>query len=74
MLLSGKAIAYVSSLSVADEIARGDLVRLRLIGVDITRSLRVVWLKGRSFAPSTEAFVKLFDEHFPARFSSVIVR
>jgi len=74
MLLSGRAIAYVSSLSVADEIARGDLVRLKVIGVDIKRSLHVVWPKGRSFAPSTEAFVKLFDEQFPARFSSVIVR
>jgi DNA-binding transcriptional LysR family regulator len=74
MLLSGQAIAYVSSLSVADEIARGDLVRLRVTGVDIKRSLHVVWLKGRSFAPSTEAFVKLFDEQFSARFSSVIVR
>ncbi|GAB5097834.1 LysR family transcriptional regulator [Caballeronia sp. HLA56] len=74
MLLSGQAIAYVSSLSVADEIARGDLVRLKVMGVDIKRSLHVVWLKGRSFAPSTEAFVKLFDEQFPARFSSLIVR
>ncbi|GAB5100683.1 LysR family transcriptional regulator [Caballeronia insecticola] len=74
MLLSGQAIAYVSSLSVAEEIARGDLVRLKVIGVDITRLLHVVWLKGRSFAPSTEAFVKLFDEQFPPRFSSVIVR
>jgi DNA-binding transcriptional LysR family regulator len=65
MLLAGHAIAYVSSLSVADEIARGDLVTLKVTGVEITRSLHVVWLKGRSFAPSSEAFLKLFDEQFP---------
>lgn len=67
MLMAEHVIAYVSSLSVADEIARGDLVRLKVTGVDITRSLHVVWLRGRSFAPSTEAFVKLFDEQYPPR-------
>ena len=59
MLLSQRSIAYVSSLSVEDEISRGDLVRLAVVDLQIKRSLQMVWLKGRSFSPSTQAFFDL---------------
>ena len=59
MLLSQRSIAYVSSLSVKDEIRRGDLVALSVKDLHIKRALHMLWLKGRSFSPSTQAFVEL---------------
>jgi len=59
MLVSQQSIAYVSSLSVKDEIRRGDLVALRVRDLHIKRALHMLWLKGRSFSPSTHAFFEL---------------
>jgi DNA-binding transcriptional LysR family regulator len=59
MLLSQQSIAYVSSLSVKDEIRRGELVALSVKDLHIKRALHMLWLKGRSFSPSTQAFFEL---------------
>lgn len=59
MLQSQQSIAYVSSLSVRDEIRRGDLATLNVKDLHIKRELHVLWLKGRSFSPSTQAFLAL---------------
>lgn len=59
MLLSQHSIAYVSSLSVKDEIRRGDLVALSVKDLHIKRALHMLWLRGRSFSPSTQAFLEL---------------
>jgi DNA-binding transcriptional LysR family regulator len=59
MLMSRQSIAYVSSLSVKDEIQRGDLAALNVKDLRIERTLHMLWLKGRSFSPSTQAFFEL---------------
>ncbi|MBN3725020.1 LysR family transcriptional regulator [Burkholderia sp. Ac-20379] len=59
MLLAQPALAYLSVLSVRDEIARGDL---RIVQVDaprIERALHMVWLKGRSLSPAVQALMAL---------------
>lgn len=56
MLLAQHTIAYVSVLSVKDELSRGELTVLEVDGLKIERPLHMVWLKGRSLSPSTQAF------------------
>jgi DNA-binding transcriptional LysR family regulator len=67
MLLAQPALAYLSVLSVRDEIARGEL---RIVEVDaprIERALHMVWLKGRSLSPGVQALMALVssDEAAP---------
>ncbi|MEK6424405.1 MAG: LysR substrate-binding domain-containing protein [Burkholderia gladioli] len=59
MLLAQPSLAYLSVLSVRDEIARGDL---RIVEVDaprIERALHMVWLKGRGLSPAAQALMAL---------------
>lgn len=48
----GGAAAVLSRLTVVDEIARGDLVRVGVDGVDLTRTLRMVWTRSRQPTPA----------------------
>lgn len=48
----GSAAAVLSRLTVADEIARGDLHRVPVEGVDLTRTLRLVWARSRRPTPA----------------------
>jgi DNA-binding transcriptional LysR family regulator len=64
MLLAQHALAYVSSLSVKDEVQRGELIMLDVRDLRIERPLNMVWLKGRTLSPSTQAFVDLVREQF----------
>jgi len=63
MLLAQRAVAYVSSLSVRDEVRRGELEVLDVADLRIERALHMVWLKGRSHSPSTQVFVDLALRH-----------
>lgn len=58
MLLAQHALAYVSVLSVKDELRRGEMSIVEVDGLRIERPLHMVWLKGRSLSPSSQA---LFD-------------
>lgn len=58
MLLAQNALAYVSLLSVRDEVRRGELTIIEVDDLRIERSLHMVWNKGRSLSPSSQA---LFD-------------
>ncbi|HEY1995858.1 LysR substrate-binding domain-containing protein [Paraburkholderia sp.] len=58
MLLAQHALAYVSALSVKDELRRGELTVIEVADLRIERPLHMVWLKGRSLSPSS---VALFD-------------
>ncbi len=44
---AGAAAAVLSRLTVADELARGDLRRVPVTGVDLRRTLRLVWARDR---------------------------
>lgn len=48
----GGAAAVLSRLTVADELGRGDLVAVPVDGVDLTRTLRMVWARSRRPAPA----------------------
>lgn len=63
MLLAQPAVAYVSSLSVRDEVRRGDLEVLDVADLRIERSLHMVWPKGRSLSPGTRVFADLALRH-----------
>ena len=58
MLLAHHAIAYISLPSVRDELRRGELAVIEVDDLHIERPLHMVWLKGRSLSPSSQA---LFD-------------
>jgi DNA-binding transcriptional LysR family regulator len=58
MLLSQHALAYISTLSVTDELRRGELAIVEVEDMRIVRPLHMVWAKGRSLSPSSQA---LFD-------------
>ena len=59
MLIAQRAVAYVSALSIREEVARGALRVLDVADLRIERALNLVWLKGRSLAPSAQAFFDL---------------
>jgi len=59
MLIAQNSIAYISSLSVRDEVRRGDLAVLNVTDLRIERALHMVVLQGRSLAPSAQAFFDL---------------
>ena len=54
----GSAAAVLSRLTVADEIARGDLRQVPVEGVDLRRTLRVVWARSRRPAPAARDLVE----------------
>ncbi|WP_051376700.1 LysR family transcriptional regulator [Burkholderia sp. WSM2232] len=58
MLLSRHALAYISTLSVKEELRRGELTIIEVEDLHIVRPLHMVWAKGRSLSPSSQA---LFD-------------
>jgi DNA-binding transcriptional LysR family regulator len=58
MLLAKHALAYVSVLSVSNELRRGELTIVEVEDLRIERPLHMVWSKGRSLSPSSQA---LFD-------------
>jgi DNA-binding transcriptional LysR family regulator len=63
MLIAQHAIAYVSTLSVKAELARGELKVWNVADLRIERALHMVWLKGRSLSPCSQAFFELVVEH-----------
>jgi DNA-binding transcriptional LysR family regulator len=45
-VLQGGSVAVLSALAVADDLARGALVRVPVVGLELGRRLRVVWKDG----------------------------
>src|SRR5690606_34922715 len=45
------AVAVLSSLAVADDVARGALVRVAVPGLELERRLRMVWKDGAALSP-----------------------
>ncbi|PLX86934.1 MAG: LysR family transcriptional regulator [Desulfuromonas sp.] len=58
----GLGIAVVSSLSVADEVGRGDLIALRLAGEPLSRPFYLVQRSGRQLTPAARLFRHLVLE------------
>ena len=49
----------LSTLAVADDLAAGRLVAVATEGIDPTRSLRAVWIKGRSLTPLARRLLRV---------------
>ncbi|KAE8758518.1 LysR family transcriptional regulator [Paraburkholderia madseniana] len=64
MLRLGNAVAWVSRQTVADELATGVLVQLRVHDLNIERDLNMIWRKARALSPSARAFRTLADQMF----------
>jgi DNA-binding transcriptional LysR family regulator len=64
MLRLGNAVAWVSRQTVADELAAGVLVQLRVHDLKIGRDLNMIWRKARALSPSARAFRTLADQMF----------
>lgn len=58
-ILDGTGYAFVSSMTVAEEIASGQLAVVRIPGVAITRKFYAVRRAGRELSPAAAAFWKL---------------
>ncbi len=56
-MLHGGAVAVVSALAVADDLARGTLLRVPVAGLDLSRRLRVVWHDGTPLPASARRLV-----------------
>ncbi|WP_206997002.1 LysR family transcriptional regulator [Trinickia mobilis] len=74
MLLARRAVAYVSTLSVEDEVRRGELKVLNVADLRIERALHMVWLRGRSLSPSSQAFFELAVQHTAQAGRSSLIR
>lgn len=55
----GKGVALVPGLCVRDEVARGELVRVRVRELEFERKLRIVHRKGASLSHAAQAFLEL---------------
>jgi DNA-binding transcriptional LysR family regulator len=52
VLMAQASIGFLSTLSVKEELQRGDLALIEVRELRIERPLHMVWIKGRSLAPS----------------------
>jgi DNA-binding transcriptional LysR family regulator len=63
-VLNGTGYAFISRMSVADEIANGRLVVIRIPGVNITRKFYVSRRAGRDLSPAAGAFRDIMLNHW----------
>jgi DNA-binding transcriptional LysR family regulator len=56
LLMAQSSIGFLSTLSVKEELQRGDLALIDVREFRIEQPLHMVWLKGRSLSPSAQAF------------------
>lgn len=58
-LLNGTGYAFVSSMSVSEELQNGQLMAVRIPGLDITRKFYAARRDGRELSPAASAFLNL---------------
>ena len=57
----GSGVAFLPEISVEDEIARGELVRIPVEELNVHRKLRLVYRKGASLSHAGQAFLKVAE-------------
>jgi DNA-binding transcriptional LysR family regulator len=57
MVAGGTGVAVLSTLAVAGELADGRLVEIPITGLDLNRSLRAVWPRGRRLIGAASEFL-----------------
>lgn len=55
-LLNGTGFAFVSRMSISEELANGQLTTVRIAGLDITRNFYAARREGRELSPAASAF------------------
>lgn len=63
-LLNGTGYAFVSRMSVSDELANGQLTTVRIPGINITRKFYAARREGRELSPAASAFLELMTSHW----------
>jgi DNA-binding transcriptional LysR family regulator len=58
-LLEGAGYAFVSSMSIGEELANGSLTTVRIPGLKITRKFYAAYRSGRELSPAATAFLSL---------------
>jgi len=58
-LLEGAGYAFVSSMSIAEELANGSLMTVRIPGLKITRKFYAAYRSGREMSPAATAYLSL---------------
>jgi DNA-binding transcriptional LysR family regulator len=59
LLRIGRAVSWVSRLSVRDELEAGSLVELPITDIRVVRQLNMLWRKNQSLSPAARAFHSL---------------
>jgi len=62
-LLEGAGYAFVSSMSIGEELANGSLTTVRIPGLRITRKFYAAYRSGREQSPAATAFLSLMLSH-----------
>jgi DNA-binding transcriptional LysR family regulator len=63
-LLNGTGYAFVSSMSISEELASGQLIAVRIPGLNITRKFYAARRDGRELSPAAAAFLKLMNDRW----------
>jgi DNA-binding transcriptional LysR family regulator len=57
----GNGVAFLPEISVEDEIARGDLVRIPVQELNVHRKLRLIYRKSATLSHAGQAFLKIAE-------------
>ena len=63
-LLNGTGYAFVSSMSISEELAHGQLMTVRIPGLDITRKFYAARRDGRELSPAASAFLEVMTSRW----------
>ncbi len=66
-VLSGMGLAFLSEISIRNELARKELAEIRVKGLTISRSFFLVTRSGRELSPAAQAFVTLMIDAYDSR-------
>lgn len=62
-VVAGHGVALLPAIAVEEEIARGDLVRVRVSELAFERSVRLIWRKGGALSHAAGAFLEVAEAH-----------
>lgn len=62
VVAGGLGVSFVSELSVRKELERGELVQIKVEGVELSRSFYFATRTGRELSPAAKAFIEVMDE------------
>jgi DNA-binding transcriptional LysR family regulator len=60
---AGHGVALLPAIAIETEVARGDLVRVRVPELAFERPVRVIWRKGGSLSHAATAFLSIAEAH-----------